>query len=252
MDILHELGRTTPQGPFGALRSGDASEAVCHFSEYGRLHPEDQATVNRVWSGHLKKCLVLSVDGHSLFFIEYAPSEQERAGIRYGYIVRAIAASNNRPGSTIPDRPRTVIRVLRVLLAVLCIAATAIGGGVLGREFAPRRPEAQPVWPVVTAAPIPAVSAAADSEELRKRLLDVERRERELVARERRTKYEEGTEVARLRAIIEAEAEASQARASLLRTKLAGMTQGQDQGKLIDEKPVSGMKPKSVRPAGDN
>jgi hypothetical protein len=89
-----------------------------------------------------------------------------------------------------------------------------------------------------------------DSEELSKKLLEIERREREVSAREARATHE-AEEVVRLRAIIESEAERSEARATALRTELAGTRQGQGRSQPGDEKPKSGAKPRHPGPEGN-
>ncbi len=237
MDILHELGRTPPQGPFGALRSGDASEPVRHFPEYDRLHPEGQATVNRVWSGQQKKCLVMSFDGRAMFYVEYTPAGQERAGIRYGYTVRSVAVTNHHSPGLGDARMASGTRPLKLVLFVICAAGVTAGSGIAGWELAHRQLVTQAAGsPVVSSPTVHAAPAKSDSDEMQKKFLEIERRERKVADREARMKKDESTEVTRLRAIIESEAEECQSRASLLRARLTGTAQNQDKVRPTDPK----------------
>jgi hypothetical protein len=228
MDILQELGRSTPRGPFGALRSGDATEGVSHFPEYRSLRPEDQGVVNRVWSGRLRKCLVPSFDGALLHFVEYAPAGEERAGVRYGYTVRTVATEVGPADGAGPAASRFPAHFALALFLAICVGGSAAVGVMLWCDLPLRQPEISAHPP--SAAP-PAVRTPTppdrSPDESRAKLVEIERREQEVARRETQAGLD-AAEAARLRAVIEAEAKQLRARASSLEAALAAPIGGSD------------------------
>lgn len=228
MDILQELGRSTPQGPFGALRSGDATEGVSHFPEYRSLRPEDQGVVNRVWSGRLRKCLVPSSDGALLHLVEYAPAGEERAGVRYGYTVRTVATGGGPADEASPAASRVPARFALALFLAACVGGSAVAGVMLWCDLPLRQPEIS-AHPPSAAPPTVRTAAPLDGspDGLLAKLLEIERREQEITRREAQTGLD-AAEAARLRTVIEAEVKQLRARASSLEAALAAPTGGPD------------------------
>jgi hypothetical protein len=232
MDIVQELSRSTPRGPFGSLQSGDASEGVIHFPDYRRLRPEDQVVINRVWSGRLRKCLVPSLDGASLYYVEYTPAGQERAGVRYGYTVRTVATgagSTDTAGSVPSPSPA---RIALVLLLAVCVGGS-VAGVMLWRNVPRPQPNAsihsQPAGPPAVTMAAPVTGMLEDSPA---KLVEIELRER--AGREVHINLD-AAEVKRLRAVIEAEAKQLRSRASALEAGLTRAAAMPDSSGLIDE-----------------
>lgn len=247
MDILQELGRTTPRGPFGALRSGDATEGVSHFPEYRSLRPEDQEVVNRVWSGRRRECLVPSQEGVLLHYVKYTPAGQERAGVRYGYTVRTIATGDRPADLPGPSRSRGPTRLASALFLAVWVSGSAVVGVMLWCGLPFHRPEISTAPPSAGAAAVRTATATDESpDELRAKLLQLQRREQEVTRREAQARLD-AAETARLRAVIETEAKQLRARATSLEAALPHTADGLNSTGQVEEPPS--MAPPQITPS---
>jgi hypothetical protein len=171
MDLLTQLTSAPSQGPFGALRTDDASEPVTHAAVVKALTDAQQGLVNRTWSGRMEKCLLYRADTHEILLVEHRPTGFARAGHAYGYSIRTVTLpAPVKAWRTIGRNLVERFRTFRPPLLLLGLVPVLVLGGLmaLGQHFAVTR---------TAAGPPPKVDSTS-------RQAQLDRREANLISRE--------------------------------------------------------------------